>query len=160
MPTFSIAAAISGLDSSLHGGVYEKLKEVHAVLEERGKYLRDDSRIAFLYAAGTPVQEYDTAEKVASELVLVDDLFAKTEYASLSQSVPKEVAATLKRERSVPWGAAWDATNTCTTDAVKYLLLSKNPSVLSSLDHNPDEANPQDPDSAWKNTPRNPESGP
>lgn len=126
MPTFSIAAEIARMDPALHPGVYERLKEVHLLLDEKGKYLRDDSRIAFLYASGSPVKEYDTAEKVASELVLVDDLFAKTEYPFLSQSVPKEVAATIKRERSIPWGAAWDATNTCTTDAVKYLLLSKN----------------------------------
>lgn len=69
---------------------------------------RADSQLTNRYAAGTCDPEYDTAEAVAEELVVVHHIYMTTLYGDIIEEVMRQIARWLKRRyRRVTWTQIW-----------------------------------------------------
>lgn len=87
-----------------------RLKEVQALQAQMGMEPRCDSRLTEQYANGHAEPEFDTAYKVAHELVMTDYIYRTTLYSQVIEEVMRNVAGWLKKRYKLTWTDAWEIT--------------------------------------------------
>lgn len=114
MPTskrvkFSIVDAISKMTDTDKTATRERLADIERELTTFGDYeLRDDSQLAFQYAARVGDGATMTLADVAADIVIAQDLYNHTCYRELWSNDMKAVAAWLKNTYpKLSWTKTW-----------------------------------------------------
>jgi hypothetical protein len=104
---FSLHASIQNLPGEQRAAAQERLLALEQALSASPHQVRDDSRLAFVYAA----QKTDrTASCVANEMALVDHLHQNTRYAETIQDDMRSLANTIKEHHdTMAWNQVWDS---------------------------------------------------
>ena len=96
--------------------------------------LRDDSRLAYLWATGQIVAEVD---EISEELAFIQTLSEKTSYQRVNERVLREISNALKsKHRRLSWNTVWSIVRKYGPDLVKYsVVLDEWPDGVPELNN-------------------------
>ena len=98
---FSLTEAIQKLPVEDREDVVRKVELVRVAQHNRGMEPRDDSQLTFNYALGL-LDEDDVPSSIANELITVDTIHKRTEYAAIIEDVMREIADHIKKKYRLP----------------------------------------------------------
>ena len=117
---FSIATALAALDGATKEPAERRLDELRGYMSACfHSELRDDSRLAFLFACDEAPSPYQSTYDVAHELSCVDKLHKHTPYAAVAKEESRVAAAALVT-RGLSWKDAWRIVHAHYFDVLKY----------------------------------------
>ena len=120
---FSVAKALAALDDAVRETAERRLDELRGYMSACfHTELRDDSRLAFLFACGTAPFPYQSTYDVAHELSCVDKLHKHTPYAAVAKEESRVAAAALVTH-GLSWKDAWGVVRAHHFDVLKYRCL-------------------------------------
>lgn len=102
-----------------------RLEDLRRKLEDCGLALRDDSRLAWLYASDSLPGGYAGVDDVVCEMGIVQDLHLRTSYGATCEAALR-IAAERLVSSGLCWADAWDALKRG-PDVVKYVILDRIP---------------------------------
>lgn len=124
---FSIEKEISKLDSPVAALVNNQLEELETFAQEN-KYenfvLRDDSKLAFMFANGSIVC---SPRDIVEEMSVMQYLSSNTNYQDVCESALRKIANAIKAKyrNALAWGDVWRIVRLYGPSAIKYAAVSK-----------------------------------
>lgn len=119
--TFSLSAAVAALSSEKRASVDARIDELRDALPS-GATVRDDSRLAFLWATGGT----DWAiEEVAHEMACTQIICDKTRYVDSIEAALRHVALSAKQSHPISWTKVWASVREFGPDMVKLLAMDE-----------------------------------
>lgn len=120
---FSIEAGLAAIDDEAQARARARLDGLSELLGSCAHPLRDDSRLAFLWATERLDPSW-TAQEVCHEMMCIQFICANTPYAELVQPFLRHLAEGLKRRYGLrSWGATWRIVREYGPDILKTIAL-------------------------------------
>ena len=122
---FDLTKALQELSPEDRSVATRRIELVHAAQRRLGMEPRNDSRLTYNYATGT-LDDDEVPSAIASELVVVDNVFKNTNYASIVEEVMREVANHIKYKYKLSWNVAWEMTRFYAPTMLKLYCLRQS----------------------------------
>ena len=120
---FSLKRSVAELAEPWRGEVRARLEYLERILYSYSFELRDDSRLAFLWATGRLHCSWDAME-VCHEMMSIQFICANTLYTDLSQPFLRCLAKGLKEKYKLKsWSTTWNIVREYGPDILKLICL-------------------------------------
>lgn len=105
-----------------------QLKKIEIVRENQkklGMTPRNDSILTYNFAIGDVPDYLNDPDRVAEELVMVNYIHEKTNYANIIEDVMREIANHIHFKYKLDWNSTWDIVRFYVPDMLKLYCVKK-----------------------------------
>ena len=111
--------------STLNEAQLSRIEDVRRAQATLGMTPRNDSILTYNYAIGDIPDYMDDPKVVAKELVIVDHIYANTNYATIIEDVMREIASFIHFKYKIDWTSTWEMVRFYVPDMLKLYCIRK-----------------------------------